>query len=383
MQVPRGRCTIDDQGNKLTVTIPTIDKPERLLSPLMGALGAGIVSILCLLKLLGREFDLRYFLVYGSFCLLFFLWGIRLLVDALWLYKGRETLEISEHQLTIQHQLFTFSKSQILLSPMVSNFQVHPNLQRNPHSHNGLWDFKTGRFTLEYQNPYTWKTIGFGDGLHKNEAEMIYQVILDRFPIYRPNPGMTLHKSKAIMMGALSQFLNRQRYRQALPYIQGSVLDIGCGYANLLAYLPRDVVYVGVDGGPNVYRWLLKNRPNWEFHRVDLDKDTLALGRKFDTVVMLAVIEHLTEPQRALCQIIAHLNLGGRLIITTPSPMGNFIHSLGARVGLFSQYAADDHEIIFTRDSLQTLLENCGLRIERYQRFLFSGNQIFICFKHE
>lgn len=179
--------------------------------------------------------------------------------------------------------------------------------------------------------------------------------------------------------GLFSRFLMQQRFHQVLPYLQGSILDIGCGRAYLLERLPPEQEYVGVERNENFHQWLLKNRPGREFHQADLDKQELALGRKFDTIVMLAVIEHLTQPGKALCQIAAHLKPGGRLLITTPSPFGDRIHRFGARFKLFSQRAVEVHETIFTRDALQTLLNDCGLNLERYQPFLFGGNQLFIC----
>jgi 2-polyprenyl-3-methyl-5-hydroxy-6-metoxy-1,4-benzoquinol methylase len=190
---------------------------------------------------------------------------------------------------------------------------------------------------------------------------------------------MTIGKPAPAMTGLFSRFLRRQRYQKVLPYLQGSILDIGCGRACLLDYISPEQVYVGVDRGPHIYQWLLKNRPGREFHQVDLDKEDLDLGQKFDTVVMLAVIEHLAQPGKALRQIATHLKPGGRLLITTPSPLGDIIHRFGACFRLFSQRAVEDHETIFTRAALQTLLNECGLSLKRYQRFLLGGNQLFIC----
>ena len=185
-------------------------------------------------------------------------------------------------------------------------------------------------------------------------------------------------KSAPAIVGLLTRFLSQQRFRQVRPYLQGSVLDIGCGYANLLEHISPVQVYVGIESVSQIYQWLLKNHPDREFHLVDIDSQDLDLGRKFDTIVMLAVVEHLTQPKKALCQIAAHLNPGGTLLITTPSPLGDRIHHLGARFKLFSQRAAEDHEIIFTRSALQTLLNDCGLQIEKYQKFLLGGNQFFV-----
>jgi 2-polyprenyl-3-methyl-5-hydroxy-6-metoxy-1,4-benzoquinol methylase len=181
------------------------------------------------------------------------------------------------------------------------------------------------------------------------------------------------------LKGLLSGFLTRQRFKAVFPYIRGDILDVGCGYGLLVPLLPPGTTYVGVDSGPEILQYLRRTYPGHEFYQLDLDKDVFQLGQCFDTILMLAVIEHLAQPQKVLCQVVEHLKPDGRLLLTTPSPFGDQIHRIGARVGLFSQFAADDHETIFNQASLQKLLENCGIQIDSYRRFLYGGNQLFVC----
>jgi len=181
------------------------------------------------------------------------------------------------------------------------------------------------------------------------------------------------------MVPLLSAFLQRQRRRVVSPYIHGDVLDLGCGITDIWALLRPDQHYVGVEGHPGMLCWLRENRPGYEFHRRDLDKDELALERQFDTILLLAVIEHLKKPDRILAQIPRYLKLDGKLLITTPSPLGDVIHKIGARIGLFYMEAVREHETIFTYDALRARLERTGLKVIYYQSFLLGGNQLFIC----
>lgn len=190
---------------------------------------------------------------------------------------------------------------------------------------------------------------------------------------------MSAKPKRSPLKGVLSGFLTRQRFRAVSAYIHGEVLDIGCGYGKILSLLPAGVTYAGVDSGPEIIQYLRKTYPDHEFYLLDLDKGELQLDRQFDTILMLAVVEHLSQPQKALCQALEHLKPDGRLLITTPSPIGDRIHRLGARFGLFSQFAADDHETIFTQASLRRLLDDCGVQVDRYRRFLLGGNQLFVC----
>ncbi len=177
----------------------------------------------------------------------------------------------------------------------------------------------------------------------------------------------------------LSAFLQTQRYKAVASYFRGDVLDLGCGPAQIVAWLQPGQRYVGVEVHAGIMDWLVKNRPGHEFHQRDLDTDKLSLGRQFDTILMIAVIEHLKKPDNILSQIPQHLRLGGKLLITTPSPLGDKIHKIGARLGLFSMEAVEGHEAIFTYNTLQMRLQQNGLGIVHYQSFLAGGNQLFVC----
>ena len=175
----------------------------------------------------------------------------------------------------------------------------------------------------------------------------------------------------------VSKFLERMRVSAALPYIHGSVLDLGCGYGAILSRLtPKE--YVGIEADPTVFRWLKKTYPNHTFLQRDLDTDQLELNQAFDTVVMLAVIEHLKRPENILQQISTYLKPGGKLVLTTPSPIGDQIHQIGARVGIFSKLAMDDHETIFNQKTLTALAANHQLAPVVFRRFLLGGNQLFV-----
>jgi len=181
------------------------------------------------------------------------------------------------------------------------------------------------------------------------------------------------------MIGLFSNYLRQQRFKAVVPYVKGDVLDLGCGLANILSYLPSNQVYVGIERHPYMFKWLLENRNGYEFHQKNLDQDTLSLDRLFDTILMSAVIEHMKHPQNILRQVPELLKPGGRLLLTTPSQFGASIHNIGAKAGLFSKDAADEHETIFSLATLQSLLNENGLKVDFYRKFLWGGNQLFVC----
>ena len=184
------------------------------------------------------------------------------------------------------------------------------------------------------------------------------------------------------MAALLSSFLQRQRLNIAKPYIHGDVLDLGCGFGEITGLVPPSN-YIGVDGQSKIVDWLKTNHPAYQFLCYNLDNDQLFFDKKFDTIVMLAVIEHLANPDNVLSQIPDLLKDGGLLILTTPAPVGDIVHQIGAKIGLFSKHAVEDHEIIFTLNIIKPYLIRNSLDIKKFRRFLFGTNQLFICEKYQ
>jgi 2-polyprenyl-3-methyl-5-hydroxy-6-metoxy-1,4-benzoquinol methylase len=95
-------------------------------------------------------------------------------------------------------------------------------------------------------------------------------------------------------------------------------------------------------------------------------------------VTLLAVVEHLRHPATVLRQAGAVLSPGGTVIVTTPHPRARRIHALGARAGLFSRDADEEHETFFDRADLAGLARSAGLTMVYYSTFLVGLNQLAV-----
>ena len=171
--------------------------------------------------------------------------------------------------------------------------------------------------------------------------------------------------------GLLSPFLQNKRINIAISRINGSVLDIGCGNGMLAKYFSSDNYY-GFDVQAEIIKVAKKNNPDHFF------SNNMPEGRKFDSIVLLAVIEHIDDPIEYLTNLLPYLNQNGKIIMTTPHPIGDSIHDFGAKIGVFSKEAHDEHKLLLDYHLLASLLNDSPLKVCEYKRFLFFMNQLFV-----
>ena len=100
------------------------------------------------------------------------------------------------------------------------------------------------------------------------------------------------------MKPILSDYARNWRWQMVAPYIRGRVLDVGCGFTRLPDRLGSDQGYVGVDVVLEAIRVGQQRYPQHTFYQCDLGRAPLPLaGEVFDTVLMMAVLEHLNFPR--------------------------------------------------------------------------------------
>lgn len=135
--------------------------------------------------------------------------------------------------------------------------------------------------------------------------------------------------------GAFNAQYDRPAVLAVLGSVRGlAVLDLECGpglYAQeLLAQGARRVV--GVDGSAEMIR-LASQRVAGpvSFHFQDLQAPlACASDGEFDVAVMALVIHHLDDRVSALREVARALRLGGRLVISTHHPTGDWVRHGGS-----------------------------------------------------
>lgn len=171
--------------------------------------------------------------------------------------------------------------------------------------------------------------------------------------------------------GVLTGYLARQRSEVARPHLRGRILDIGCANGHMATWCRPDA-YLGVDIDPASIEIARREHPDYRFDT------SMPTDEQFDTIVALAMIEHVKDPAGVLASWRPLLTGAGCVVLTTPHPRVEWVHTAGAKVKLFSQEAHDEHEDLIDLARMKELVVGSGLEVYHYQRFLYGANQLFL-----
>lgn len=159
------------------------------------------------------------------------------------------------------------------------------------------------------------------------------------------------------------------RISKVLPFIQGRLLDIGCGYNNVVNQYGEGI-------GADIYPW--------EGINILLDK-SLKLPFKskvFDTVTIIAALNHIPNRLEAIKEVNRVLRNEGKLIITMIGPLtGKIIHGLfnkdeRTRGGLSAgELPGMDKEVI------ENVFSEGNFFIDKEIPFEFGLNRVYIAKK--
>lgn len=175
--------------------------------------------------------------------------------------------------------------------------------------------------------------------------------------------------------GLLSPLLLWGRLAAARPFLRARVLDVGCGSGALASWVPAPD-YLGVEPDELALTAARARHPRHAFQSVLPPPG----GAPFDTIVALAVIEHVEAPEEFLRELAARLapSAQARVVLTTPHPAAAGLHRFGARLGIFSRQAAREHRAFLGRSRLVEAAAAAGLSPAVYRRFLCGFNQLAV-----
>lgn len=159
------------------------------------------------------------------------------------------------------------------------------------------------------------------------------------------------------------------RIAQVLRHVHGFPLDIGCGYNNLIRRYGRGV---GVDIHP------------WEGVDVLVDDCSRLPFRDntFDTVTMIASLNHITNRREVLREVRRVLKDDGHLIVTMIGPIvGYFAHIVFGKDEKSRGGMVDGECKGMTHGHVTKLMRSTGFEIVLHKTFELGMNRLYIVSK--
>jgi len=175
----------------------------------------------------------------------------------------------------------------------------------------------------------------------------------------------------------LDKFVRLLRIREVIALVpQDSVLcDFGCDEGHFLrAVKSRIKRGYGFDRRADEHK-----EGNLIFRRVDLNCSLPKVSA--DCVTLLAVLEHMDNPEIVLKNARNLLKRGGKIIITTPTPLLEPFLKVLALLKLIDENEIKDHKNYFTKKQMITLLNKCGFKHVKIKRFEFGFNMLTVATK--
>lgn len=130
------------------------------------------------------------------------------------------------------------------------------------------------------------------------------------------------------------------------PYLGKRILEIGCGLGNLIRYLKDKEFVLGIDTSLESIvnlRSQYKGSPNLSFEHADITESKILQYDKyrFDTVVSLNTLEHISNDELALKHSLRLLLPKGYLILIVPAHQWLY-GTMDASIGHYRRYSKKD-----------------------------------------
>lgn len=176
----------------------------------------------------------------------------------------------------------------------------------------------------------------------------------------------------------LEYVLSEIRFMTAKRYIENDsiVADLGCGYNGSFLKKISNKIKLGIGYDVSCTN---KHKPkNIILKRADINKKINTNKNHFDTVIALAVIEHINNPQSFLKNIRGMLKNHGKLILSTPHKNGRFIlEVILYKLGFISKDEINDHKNYYDKNTLARLIKRSGYKIIEIKSFGIAWLNIF------
>ena len=149
-------------------------------------------------------------------------------------------------------------------------------------------------------------------------------------------------------------------FSEVAPYIGRRVIEVGCGYGNLVAHMLDRELVVATDVDPTSIDQTGRrfgHQPNVVPLLCDIAGDDVSCLQQYncDTVICLNTLEHISEDEKALMNMSSIVHVGGYVVIIVPA--FQFLYgTMDASIGHYRRY---------TRQGMKAKLQAVGLQVKR------------------
>ena len=157
----------------------------------------------------------------------------------------------------------------------------------------------------------------------------------------------------------MEKFLQDYRFKVSKPYLIGDVLDFGGNKGELSKFVKGKYLVVNYD-------------------------HSVMENTHFDTIVSLAVSEHMSVPDvfEVFKKFKSVLNDGGRIFLTTPTKMAKPVLEFMAYIGMLDRTNIHEHKYYWSQKEIFDLAEKSGFSVKEYKKFELGFNQLAV-FEHK
>jgi ubiquinone/menaquinone biosynthesis C-methylase UbiE len=174
-------------------------------------------------------------------------------------------------------------------------------------------------------------------------------------------------------MQGIEPLFQELRMAKIWPHLpeRGVLVDFGCDFEQTLIKRLRSRMdkVIGLDIVVKS-----KRQGNMELIKTDLTKKTSLKNSVADVVTMLAVLEHLPNPEMSVKEAYRLLKPGGVFLVTVPAAKSESILPTLARFGIVRQDMIDQHENYFTHEHLRKLAKRAGFKRVEVSSWEFGFN---------
>ncbi|MBP8617892.1 MAG: methyltransferase domain-containing protein [Candidatus Pacebacteria bacterium] len=156
----------------------------------------------------------------------------------------------------------------------------------------------------------------------------------------------------------LDKLLQSYRFKMVRPYLIGDVMDFGGNKGELKRFVEGRYLNVNYD-------------------------HSVMENTHFDTIVCLAVIEHIEfdEVFKIFYKFKKILNREGRIFLTTPTKMAKPVLEFWAFLGVIDRGSIVEHKHYWSKKEIYQLANETGFVIKRFKKFQLGFNQLAV-FEH-